>query len=52
MGQHNVDSIDIFQTKQQEYLALTQYYRWFQPFERQQNDKRIKNHLDLLSDSN
>lgn len=40
-----------FQQAQQEHLALTQYYRWFQSFERDLNDARIKNHFDILSDS-
>ena len=51
VAQQYDDSLNIFQTKQQEYLALTQYYRWFQTFEREQNERRIKNHLSLLSDS-
>lgn len=40
-----------FKQAQREHLALTQYYRWFQVFERDLNDARIKNHFDILSDS-
>lgn len=29
---------------------MVQYYRWFQAFERDQNEARIKNHLAILSD--
>lgn len=45
------NSENIFRKEQLANLALVQYYRWFQAFEREQNDARIKNHLAILSDS-
>lgn len=42
--------IDILIQGQQKNLALTQYYRWFLAFERELNDIRINNHLNILSD--
>ena len=32
-------------------LALSQYYRWFQTFEREQNTTRVDNHLSMLSNN-
>lgn len=47
----NTSKLDttIFKEKHQENKVLSQYYRWYQTFEREQNDKRIANHLDILS---
>lgn len=47
----HLNKLSEFSVGHQTNLALAQYYRWFQTFEREQNDQRIKNHLSLLSDS-
>lgn len=43
--------INVYKAKHQENRALVQYYRWFQVFEIPQNEKRISNHMEILSDS-
>lgn len=41
----------LFSTEHESYQVLTQYYRWFLAFEREQTKPRIANHMSLLSDS-
>lgn len=43
-------AIDIFKQSELRHLAFTQYYRWFQVYERPYTDARIHNQLDILSD--
>lgn len=40
-----------FSTEHESYQVLTQYYRWFLIFEREQTKARIANHISLLDDS-
>lgn len=42
---------DLFSTEHESYQVLTQYYRWFLTFEREQTKARIDNHMSLLTDS-
>lgn len=42
---------NMFSTEHESYQVLTQYYRWFLTFEREQTKARIANHMSLLSDS-
>lgn len=47
----NENNKNHFIKKHNEHMALVQFYRWFQIFEREQTAARINNHLSMLSDS-